>query len=95
MPESLQEWDWTVSGFWHETWERFTWHTSAPSADYAETLAHQYAKSRGGHLGITGVYEGHLQDYSTALWVDRSCSTQEMMDVIRRDTGNNFVPFGM
>lgn len=87
MTEPVEEFDWTVSAFWHETLERFTLWVSAPTADYAEQLAHLEAKERGGHLGVAGVFPGHLTDNSSALWLDPSCKTQEQMNAIRSESG--------
>jgi hypothetical protein len=81
----LEERPFTVNGFWHETWERFTWHVMAPGAVYAEELFHLEGQNRGGHLGCTGVFEGHLMEVSPHYWVDPSVTSQEQMDAVRED----------
>jgi hypothetical protein len=54
----------------------------------AEDLTHMEAHSRGGTIGVCGVVEGYVDVVDTyATWIDPSCTSQEQMDIIRRDGG--------
>lgn len=88
MPEPLVEKPFTVFAFWHQTWERFAWQVMAPDPRMAEDLTHMEAHSRGGTIGVCGVVEGYVDVVDTyATWIDPSCTSQEQMDIVRRDGG--------
>ncbi|MDQ6649271.1 MAG: hypothetical protein M3Z02_04055 [Actinomycetota bacterium] len=87
--ESIRADRYTVLGFCHETWERWAWQCEAASPDMAEDIAHMEMHRRGYTLGVAAVVEGYVDTVDPHRWVDPSVTTQDQMDVIRRETGHS------
>lgn len=76
-----EQW-YTVNGLWWQTKERVLFHFLAASPEMAEELAHAEAAVRSANIGVTGVFEGKLDNVDQARWVDPSAETQEDMDQV-------------
>lgn len=89
LAEDINKDWWTVTGFWHESWERWSMHYDCLTAQMAEDLAQMEAKERGLHLAVVAVYEGRHwpADSDYATYVDPDARDTEEMNRKLRELG--------
>jgi hypothetical protein len=79
---------WTVFGFWHESWERWSGQFDVPTARMAEDLAVQSGREQGLNLAVVAVVSGQVGSEDLyATWVHPDVTSQEEMDEVLRGMG--------